>query len=172
MKHKLLKLNAVLLLGLGVTPLQSQTTINVKATDGTQIAYNLSSIRKLTFPITGNMEVSKTTGSTDTYSLTAIRYLNFSYTANSIKSTSADIKSKLRLYPNPVVDVLNIQLSISGNQPTTVELLSIEGKLLYKVELTDTTDLLNVNISHLQQGIYLCRVNNGINIETTKFIKL
>ena len=168
MKHKFLKLNAVLLLGLGLSPLQGQTTMNVKATSGTQTAYTLSGIRKLTFPSTGNMTVTKTTAATDNYVLTAVRYMNFSDVGTGIEQT-VNQEGAFKLYPNPVVDVLHIELSNAEAKNATVELLSIEGKLLYKAKLSATSN--SINVSQFKQGIYLCRINNGTRIETTKFFK-
>ena len=168
MKCKLLKLNAVLWFGLALTPLQGQTTMNVKATGGTQTAYTLSTIRKLTFPTTGNMTVTKTSATTDNYALTGVRYLNFSDLGTGIAAT-ATVMGDIQLYPNPVLDVLNIQLSAS-NIIANVEILSIEGKMLYKAQLSGTSNY-QINVSQFRQGIYLCRVNNGTSIQTTKFFK-
>ena len=169
MKHKLLKLNAVLMLGLALTPLQGQTTMNVKATGGAQTAYTLSTIRKLTFPSTGNMAVTKTTATTDNYVLSSVRFMNFSNVDTGIES-NAELKGSFKLYPNPVVDMLNIQIPTSDSQTAIVELLSIEGKVLYKAQQCGTGSF-QVNVSQFRQGIYLCRVNNGTSIETNKFFK-
>lgn len=169
MKHKLLRLNAVLLLGLGLTPLQGQTAMTVKQSGGTQTAYALSAIRKLTFSSTGNMSVTKTTGSTDDYALIGVRYLKFGDTDTGIDAGTT-AKGNLQLYPNPAVDVLYIQLSEVGSRVAVVELLSIEGKVLYKGQLS-STGIYQVNVSQFRQGVYLCRVNNGTSIETTKFLK-
>jgi len=168
MRHKRLKLSVILLLGFGLTGLLAQS-MYVKRTNGTQTAYMLSDIRKLIFSGTGNMTVSKFNGSVDEYILTSTRYMIFSNVVTGINATVDDAKGIFLLYPNPVVDVLNIQLSITGNQIVTAELLTIEGKLLYKCQLISTTN--TINLSAFPQGIYLCRVNNGSGIETTKFIK-
>jgi hypothetical protein len=168
MKHKFLKLNAVLLLGLSLSSLQAQTTMNVMATNGTHTAYTLGDIRKLTFPSTGNMTVTKTTATTDNYVLTAVRNMNFSIIDTNIESINP-LRGFHRLYPNPVHDVLNIDLSTSISQHTTLELLSIEGKLLFKSSISSTEN--RINVSQFRQGIYLCRINNGTTLETTKFIK-
>src|SRR5690554_5092155 len=58
MRHKRLKLSAVLLLGLGLTGLQAQT-MYVKESSGTQTAYALSNIQKMSFS-SGNLTVTKT----------------------------------------------------------------------------------------------------------------
>lgn len=171
MKHKLLKFNAVLLLGLVLAPLQGQTTMNVKATAGTQTAYTLSGIRKLTFPTTGNMVVTKITGITDTYARSGVRYLKFDNAAVTGIDPVVQANGSLVLYPNPVVDVLNIQLVATENETATVALLSMEGKVLYKAQLSSTTKLHQVDVSPFPSGIYLCRVNNGTSIETSKFFK-
>src|ERR1035437_7461369 len=170
MKYKLLKLNLTLLLGFGLIPLHGQAIMNVKATVGTQTNYTLSTIRKLTFPNNNNMVVSKTTGSVDNYTISGVRYLKFGDVGTNIAATQNDSRSNIHLYPNPVVDVLHIQLYGEEIQTITVEIFSIEGKLLYRNQLSGTISF-QINVSELRQGIYLCRIYNGICAETNKFFK-
>ena len=169
MKHKLLKLNAVLLLGVALAPLQGQTYLNVKPKSGTQTTHTMSAIRKLTFPSTGNMTVTNKSAATSTYVLNDQRYMKFSDVNTGLDDTSVT-KSALQLYPNPAVDVLNVQIAKAVNQSVTVEIISIDGKMLYKVQLSGKSTH-QINLSQFRQGIYLCRVNNGTSIETTKFFK-
>ena len=168
MKHKLLKLNAVLLLGAALTPLQGQTTMNVKATGGTQTPYTLSTVRKLTFPSTGNMTVTKTTGVANNFTLSNVRSLMFG-DATGIEAV-AQTPQSLRLYPNPVVDMLTVELGAVENQFASVEILSIDGKVLYRERISDVNTH-QIDVSNFQQGIYLCRVNDGTKIQTNKFFK-
>lgn len=82
MKHKLQKMKVLLLLllllfGLSLTPLQSQVMMNLKQNNDIQTSFNLSSIRKLTFPTTVILAVVKTTGSTDSYILSDINSIYF-----------------------------------------------------------------------------------------------
>ena len=178
MKHKLLKLNAVLLLGVALAPLQGQTYLNVKPKSGTQTTHTMSAIRKLTFPSTGNMTVTNKSAATSTYVLNDQRYMKFSDVNTGLDDASV-AKAALQLYPNPAVDVLNVQIaSTDGARPvsndmrpaSTVEIITIDGKMLYKVQLNSTSTH-QINVSQFRQGIYLCRVNNGTSIETTKFFK-
>lgn len=104
----------------------------------------------------------------DNYVLTAVRYMNFSDFGTDIEH-NVNLEGTLKLYPNPVVDVLHIQHSATEKQYATVELLSIEGKLLYKSQLSGANH--TINVSQFKQGIYLCRINDGTRIETTKFFK-
>ena len=166
LKHKIKKLNAVLLMVLGLTSLHGQNSMNVKTTSGSQTTYTLSSIRKLTFPSEGSMVVTKTTGITDSYILNSLRYLDFSVGTDIDSNT--ELGEPVRLYPNPVQDLLSIQVVIAENENATLEILSIEGKVVYKAQLINSY---KINVSHLGQGIYLCRLKNGSSIKTTKFIK-
>ena len=168
MKHKKLKLSTVLLLGLGLTGLQAQT-MYVRQTSGTQTPYSLSNIKKMSFS-SGNITVSKTIGSPDTYSLSGIRYLNFQDLTTNI-ATAEKQELVMTLYPNPVVDVLNLQLSIKSSQACVIEILSMEGRVVYQEKLNQQSDVYQINVSALPKGLYLCKVNNGITTETTKFFK-
>ncbi|MCU4162819.1 T9SS type A sorting domain-containing protein [Carboxylicivirga caseinilyticus] len=66
----------------------------------------------------------------------------------------------LKVYPNPVIDVLNIQGSEAG-QP--VEIYNAAGSLSKKVQISGGT----VNIADLPKGIYFISVNGS----TSKIIK-
>ena len=76
MRHNMLKISAVILLGLGLTGLQAQT-MYVNESSGTQTAYTLSNIQKMSFS-SGNLTVTKTDNSSGVYALINLRYLNFS----------------------------------------------------------------------------------------------
>jgi len=168
MRQKKVKLSALLLLGLGLTGLQAQT-IYVKETSGTATAYPLSNIRKLDFA-PGNITVHKTVGTSDIYALSGIRYLNFQDLTTTVAMVEK-LEGTIQLYPNPVVDVLNIQQPSEGNQVCIIEILSIDGRLVYKEKQTPYKNATQINVSALPQGIYLCKINNGITTATTKFIK-
>src|ERR1035437_1536276 len=107
MRYKKIKLSAMLLLGIGLAGLQAQSSMNVKENSGTQTSYTLTGIRKLTFP-TGSMLVTKTDGSTNTYTLSSIRYLNFTNLTTSVSQVDNQANSGSILYPNPVIDQLQI----------------------------------------------------------------
>ena len=168
MRQKKVKLSALLLLGLGLTGLEAQT-MHVKQTSGTQTSYLLSNIRNLNFS-PGNITVAKTVGIPDTYALSDIRYLNFQDLTTAI--ASVDKQGAIQLYPNPVADVLNIQLPNEGNQECIIELLAIDGRLVCKEKQNPHENVIQVNVSLLAQGIYFCKVGKGTTTTTTtKFIK-
>ena len=168
MKHKKLKLCAILLLGLGLKSLYAQT-IYVKESNGTQTAYTLSNIRKMTFS-EGNAAVQKTDNTTRVYVLSGLRYLNFTDLSTSIAEYPMQlISANLITYPNPVIDVLNIDLTGFGIIGT-ISILTLEGKLLQE-QKTDGVNTVTLNLVQLPQGIYLCRYVSTNEIETVKIIK-
>jgi len=168
MQYKKVKLTAFLLLGLGLTGLQSQT-MYVRQTSGAQTAYTLSNIKKMSFS-SGNLSVSKTTEIPDTYALSGIRYLNFQDLTTNISMVEKQ-EVAVQVYPNPVVDVLNIRISKAVSQAYFIQILSVDGREVYKEKINPRNKVYQINISTLPQGLYLFRINNGTTIETTKFIK-
>ena len=168
MKHKRLKFSTLLLLGLGFTGLQAQTVF-VRQTSGTQNAYLLSNIEKLSFP-SGQITVSLTTGNPDTYSLSNVRYLNFQDLTTGITSEKTQ-EGTIQIFPNPVAEVLNIQVSQSLCQSYFIEILSIDGRQVYKETVNQQNNVYQINVAKLSQGLYLCKINNGKTTEITKFFK-
>lgn len=77
--------------------------------------------------------------------------------------------SNLITYPNPVTDVLNVDLTgVTGEG--TISILTLEGKAI-QTQTTNGNSLITLNLSHLSQGIYLCRYSNAVEIKTVKLIK-
>jgi len=64
-------------------------------------------------------------------------------------------QNKLRLYPNPVKDVLKVSLDASGE--STLELLSLNGRSLLTQTFESSTML---DLSFLSSGLYILKLNN------------
>ncbi len=170
MKKKELTILAMGLLLSGVGVVQAQTTLQVQPKSGTLTAYTLSTVRKLTFPVSGSLSVSRVNGVSDSYVLSDLRYLKYADLGTGIQPGAVS-KNGLRIYPNPVVDVLSVDWTATEGKPTTIELLSVDGKLHYVAEIPSPTSTKQIQVSHLQKGLYLCRVCDGISVITTKFFK-
>ncbi|MDD4970249.1 MAG: T9SS type A sorting domain-containing protein [Paludibacter sp.] len=168
MKQKLPFAGAVIvLLALGLTTLQSQS-LYVKPLSGTQTAYTLTNLKKLTFT-SGNLVVTKMSGNPDSYVLSALRYVNFkdySVGLNNVTNMPLSI-----LYPNPVANELNIKIASDRHSRISIEILSLEGKILFSKVPDENSTVYQVNVSGINKGLYLCRINDGSTIETIKFIK-
>lgn len=168
MLHKRLILSAVLLLELGLTGLQAQT-MYVKQSIGTQTSYALSSIRKMTFS-EGNISVQKTDNTTGEYALSGLRYLNFTNLTSSIGKPLQVQEPLLNAFPNPVSNVLCIDLTDTTLGKGTLSMYNFEGKFVLSQQLNQT-GVHAIDISHLPNGIYLCRFSNEAEFKTVKIIK-
>jgi glucose/arabinose dehydrogenase len=70
----------------------------------------------------------------------------------------------ISLYPNPAVDVVNMN---SNKEIQSVQIFSLEGKLI----LSLNENLNHINVSSLPQGVYLMKVNSEENTKIIKFTK-
>ncbi|MCF8358188.1 MAG: T9SS type A sorting domain-containing protein [Prolixibacteraceae bacterium] len=168
MQHKKLKLSAVLLLGLGLTGLQAQT-MYVKEISGTQTAYTLNNIQKMSFS-PGNLTVTKTDNNSSMYALGDLRCLKFSDITTGLNEPLSVQSQILSVYPNPVYKTLNIKLTGMAKTEGTLSILDFEGKTVLNQQVSNE-GVLSFGISHLPAGIYLCRYSNSFEVKTVKIIK-
>lgn len=170
MKHKKLKLSAVLLLGLGLTSIQAQNSLYVVEKSGTQTQFALSDIKMLTFP-SGNLIVNKKDLSTNTYARIDLRQLNFVGIPNAI-NIAEETENKIVLFPNPVNNELKISLQNAEN--TEIEIIDLQGRVLQIYFFDKGACSLaeqSLNVTQLTKGIYFCKINNGKSTKTIKFLK-
>jgi hypothetical protein len=167
MKHKKLKTCAVLLLGLGLQATQAQIALIVKQKVGSTTSFNLSTLKSLTFA-GSNVTVNKKDASTSSFVRSNVQYMNFGVNTDIAPINRAE-NSKLTLFPNPAIDVLNIEIAHAGLQATLIEIVGIDGKVALRSVLHNTKN--SISVSSLPKGIYLLRSNNGMSITNIKFIK-
>ena len=144
-------------------------TMYVKQSNGTQTAYALSNVRKMTFSA-GNVTVQKTDNTTVEYLLSGMKYLSFQDFTTGINEQQMAAGNTLLTYPNPVNDVLKIDLRGTKNQGGSISILTLDGKVM-QTQQTEGTGTVTLNLSQLPQGIYLCRYSSGTETKTVKIIK-
>ena len=81
-----------------------------------------------------------------------------------LSSESFETTTKLTVYPNPVNDVLNLQINNIASIKN-VKIFDLQGKLL--LQSTNET----INVSELSKGIYIIKVSTENGETTKKFIK-
>jgi hypothetical protein len=72
------------------------------------------------------------------------------------------------MYPNPVEDVLNVQVNAIGNNDY-ISVYGIDGQLVWTQKIT--SELTQLNTSALASGVYMVQFNQNGNIATQRFIK-
>lgn len=91
--------------------------------------------------------------------------LNTIYTGGTLSTTDFEMSKSITLYPNPVKDILHIKVS-EGISITNCELFDISGKRM-KAEIFDN----NIDVSQIQKGLYLIKLETSKGILIEKFIK-
>jgi hypothetical protein len=90
------------------------------------------------------------------------------YPSSTIENLSKEIS--INTYPNPVNDLLNINISNSEQKNFTFTIYNTTGIEIYKGKLTNNNN--QVNIENWNSGVYIIKINSpfGIN-KSIKFIK-
>ena len=97
--------------------------------------------------------------SKDVYSLTGTL---------SVNQASAISKKASIAYPNPVKNILNITNPSNKSGDKSLKVFSIGGKLVLQKNISDEKeDFIKLDVSNLQSGVYIYRINEVNN----KFIK-
>lgn len=75
-------------------------------------------------------------------------------------------KSQVKVYPNPVVDVLNIEADSKVN---TVQVFDLTGKVVSSHTLDSVKN--QVNLSKLTPGVYVVNIQTEKGIQSVKIVK-
>lgn len=78
---------------------------------------------------------------------------------------------QFRIYPNPVRNVLNIDLS-NNTTASTIRIYSSEGLLLKTIKTDAGQQRLQVNTNQLTGGMYMVNITSGKETKSFKFVKM
>ena len=98
--------------------------------------------------------------------VSALRTAYNAYMASEVKTAVDDLEFAFSVYPNPCVDVLNIE---ANNEIAFVKILGLNGsKSMFEINQTST----QISVNSLANGIYVMQVvfADG-SVQTTQFIK-
>jgi len=161
MRHKKLKLSAILFLGLGLTGLQAQEVIPASGGDasgsGGTVNYTL-----------GQVIYTTNTGTNGSVAQGVQQPYEISFVSG-IEQTKG-IKLECTAYPNPTTDFLTLKVENYDNENLSYQLFDISGKLLEnkKIESNETT----ITMIKLVPATYFLKVtDNQKEIKTFKIIK-
>jgi hypothetical protein len=101
--------------------------------------------------------------------VTSITEAVTTYTPSSV--TEVNIENvNVNTFPNPVQDVLAVQVNNINRSNVQVELLSTEGKLIASTVLYQGSTIAHFDTRTLYNGTYFVRVGNGKNSVTKKVV--
>jgi len=161
MKHKRLKLSAILLLGLGLTGLQAQESINATGGNasgsGGSASYSMGQV--VYSNITGT-NGSVTQGVQQPYEISAVTGIE----------QSKGIKLSVTAYPNPTTDHLTLDVKDFEFSNLNFQLYDMQGKLLQTEKITSNQT--SIAMSNLAPATYFVKVVQGNKeVKTFKIIK-
>ncbi len=153
-----------LLLSLGI----KAQNIYVRSNATGQTSFQISNISKFTFS-NGKMIIGNNNGTDSSFDLASLRYLNF--TDLTLSTPNLELHTdKVFVFPNPVNDYLNLSIPSFFSNGSTINIFTVEGRLLIKTDLTNN-DLHKIDVSLLPTGLYLCNIQNNNNNQIIKFVK-
>jgi len=84
-----------------------------------------------------------------------------------------EASSKVKMYPNPVMDELNIHLPFDNSQTNVVVSIStLEGKTIFHKKITEQGNMVSLDVRNLQNGLYVLNViDNQTLLYSEKIIK-
>jgi uncharacterized delta-60 repeat protein len=85
-----------------------------------------------------------------------------------IVSVDFDKTFLIKLYPNPVKDILRIQ-GLNMEEKSTLSIFDLQGHLVLQASVSNGTS--SINVSRIASGIYLLKIKANDKIQTLKFVK-
>jgi hypothetical protein len=114
-------------------------------------------INRVTYPI--YVEISAATP--------ALNNINISVESQLISGMENNVKLQLEaaLYPNPVHDVLNINITSKENQMAYLEIVDVRGRKIFEQQsnIVNGTNIYQINCTTYQNGLYFIRIIDSSN---------
>jgi PKD repeat protein len=75
----------------------------------------------------------------------------------------------MKIYPNPAVNTTSISLINSNSNTSQLNVLDITGKVILEMQVNGN-ELIEINTSELESGIYFIRISDGTNFSIEKLV--
>ncbi len=161
MRHKRLKLSAVLLLGLGLTGLQAQESVNATGGNASGSGGSASySVGQVVYTTNTGTNGSLAQGVQQPYEISVVTAIE----------QAKGISLSVTAYPNPTTDYLTLEVKDFELSTLHFQLFDMNGKLLQNEKITGNQT--SISMSNLVPANYLVKVIQGDkDVKTFKIIK-
>jgi len=161
MRHKRLKLSAVLLLGLGLTGLQAQTSINATGGDASGSGGSASySVGQVVYTTNTGTNGTVAQGVQQPYEISVVTGIE----------EAKGINLSVTAYPNPTTDYLTLSIAEFEISNLSYQLYDMNGKLLQNAKITGNQT--SIAMSNLVPATYFVKVlQESKVVKTFKIIK-
>ena len=92
--------------------------------------------------------------------------LNLSSTTSLVRDINDS--ELINVYPQPAIDDLNIDIKLSNNDVSRIDLYDTQGKVLLTNVVNQNSNNINLDVSELNPGIYFLKVQSENNLYTKK----
>ena len=92
------------------------------------------------------------------------------FTNKGLSTSDAEAQSHATIYPNPVLETLNIQTSEPLTEDTQIIVFDVSGKKVLAT-YAKATELNQLNVSTLNSGVYILQLSSANMNQSYKFIK-
>ncbi len=161
MKHKKLKLSALLLLGFGLTGLQAQTSVNATGGNASGSGGSVSySVGQVVYTTNTGSNGYVAQGVQQPYEISVVTGLE----------EAKGINLSVSAYPNPTTDYLTLNIGEFDISNLSYQLYDINGKLLQNEKITGNQT--SIAMGNLVPANYFVKVIQGNKeVKTFKIIK-
>ena len=161
MRHKRLKLSAVIMLGLGLTGLQAQTSVNATGGNASGSGGSASySVGQVVYTTNTGTSVSVAQGVQQLYEISVVTAID----------EAKGINLSVTAYPNPTTDYLTLRIDEFEISNLSFKLYDMNGKLLQSEKITGNQT--SIVMSNLVPANYFVKVNQGNKeVKTFRIIK-
>jgi len=161
MRHKKLKLSAILLLGLGLTGLQAQESVNATGSNasgsGGTVAY---SVGQVVYTTNTGTNGSVAQGVQQPFEISVVTGIE----------EAKGINLSVLAYPNPTTDYLTLSIGEFDISNVSYQLYDMNGKLLESKKITGNQT--SIVMSNLVPATYFVKVTeSNKEVKTFKIIK-
>ena len=150
MKHKRLKLSALLFLGLGLTGLQAQTSVNATGRNASGSGGSASySVGQVVYTTNTGTNGSVSEGVQQPFEISVVTGLE----------EAKGINLSVTAYPNPTTDYLTLSIADFDASKLSYQLYDMNGKLLQNEKITGNQT--SIVMSNLVPATYFVKVIQG-----------
>ncbi len=78
---------------------------------------------------------------------------------------------KLKVYPNPATNLVNLVTGGLQNKPVTISIISASGVVMQTMRTTSPEQTVQLDVSSLERGVYTINLIVGEKVLYNKFVK-
>jgi hypothetical protein len=151
-------------------------SVNISSSIGTAVTFRIYGYNGTGSNIanTANWRIDDISvlGSSNGFNATSCYNLNISTGATNFKPNQSNNNSSISIYPNPAHQILNVDFSSNHASPLQIKVLDQMGRIIINknTNAVQGKNIIPINVSRLQKGIYYLIINGSSNNSTHKFM--